>query len=263
MVFHRGKDMIITKDSNITYFCTTRDGGVSEGNYSSLNLSEFTGDNFSSVNQNRQIIRKALGAENLQLVIPHQTHSTEVRIIDTTFNNLTDELRVEFLDEVDALVTALPGVCVAVTTADCVPITYFDGVKKIVAVAHAGWRGTCRRIAKNVVEVMVREFGCNPSDIHIFIGPSISPEVYEVGSDVVQEFDKAEFILPEIISRKGEKYLLDLWQANVQVLTSCGIPRKNIKISGECTYTQQEKYFSARRLGIHSGRILSGAYISA
>jgi polyphenol oxidase len=253
--------MIVNKQSNITYFCTTRDGGVSVGNYSSLNLSEFTGDDLSAVNQNRQILRKALGAENLQLVIPHQTHSTEVRIIDSTFNNLTDELRVEFLDGVDAMVTALPGVCIAVTTADCVPIIYFDGVKKVVAVAHAGWRGTCGRIAKNVVDVMVNEFGCNASDIQLFIGPSISPEVYEVGADVVQEFDKAEFILPEIVFQKGEKYLLDLWQANVQALTNCGIPRDNIQISGECTYTQHEKYFSARRLGILSGRILSGVYI--
>ena len=255
--------MNIMNNNNMVCFYTTRDGGVSTGNYASFNLSEYTGDEAESVLTNRARLLQSLGEKHLPLIIPHQTHSNEVRIIDSSFLEMSTADQSTCLSGVDALVTALPNVCIAVTTADCVPIVFFDEQKKVIGVAHAGWRGTCGLIAKNTVETMMNHYGCASSDIKAYIGPSISPSVYEVGMEVIEEFERAGFDIPTIATSHNDKYLLNLWEANIQVLEQCGIARTNIELSGQCTYTDHETYFSARRLGIKSGRILSGAYIKS
>lgn len=256
-------NMNIVNNNNIVYFYTSRMGGVSTGNYASFNLSEYTGDDFKSVQSNRTLLLNTLGNSNLQLIIPHQTHSNEVRIIDSSFLEMSTADQSTFLSGVDALVTDLPEVCIAVTTADCVPIVFFDERKKVIGVAHAGWRGTCGKIAKNTVEVMINKYGCTSNEIKAYIGPSISPSVYEVGMEVIEEFEKAGFETSAIATPLQDKYLLNLWEANIQVLEKCGIERSNIELSEKCTFTEHELFFSARRLGIKSGRILSGAYIQS
>ena len=252
---------IFEKQKEIAHFCTSRQGGVSVGNYASFNLSPFSGDNPVHLEENHHLLCQKLGIDPSKLIIPYQTHETEIRIIDQAFFQLSADKKIHYLNGVDALITQLPGVCIGVSTADCVPLIFFDVQKKVVAVAHAGWRGTCARIAEKTVLAMTEKFGCNAADILVSIGPSISVDVYEVGNEVVESFERAGFDSEEIFAERNDSVYLDLWEANRQPLLKAGILPEHIEIAGICTYTEHEQFFSARRLGIKSGRMLSGIMI--
>ena len=253
--------MIINKSADCISFTTTRQGGVSVGNYASFNLSPFSGDNPVHLEENHQLLCQKLGIEPSKLIIPFQTHGTEIRIIDQAFFHGSADEKTYCLNGVDALITQLPGVCIGVSTADCVPLIFFDAQKKVVAVAHAGWRGTCARIAEKTLLTMIEKFGCNAADIIVSIGPSISVAVYEVGNEVLKNFENAGFDTGEIFVERNGSVYLDLWEANRQSLLNAGIIPEHIEIAGICSYTEHERFFSARRLGIKSGRMLSGIMI--
>jgi polyphenol oxidase len=249
---------LLDKHNEIAHFCTSREGGVSVGNYASFNLSPFTGDDESSFAENKKILCDKLKIDSENLIIPFQTHGSEVREIDRAFFELSAEERRECLNGVDAVVTQLPGICVGVTTADCVPMLFFDPIKQVVAAVHAGWRGTCAGIAEKAIRFMIEKYKSQPADILVAIGPSISADVYEVGEEVVAEFKVAGFDMAEIVEIRNESIFLNLWKANHQLLEKNGVLTNHIEISGICTYTEHERFFSARRLGIKSGRLLSG-----
>jgi hypothetical protein len=249
---------LLDRHTEIAHFCTSREGGVSVGNYASFNLSPFSGDNELSFGENKQILCDKLGIDSKRLIIPYQTHGSEIREINETFLDLSSAEKEAYLDGVDVVVTRLPGICVGVTTADCVPLLFFDPTKQVVAAVHAGWRGTCAGIAGKTVRFMVEKYNSIPEDILVAIGPSISAEVYEVGVEVVDEFKAAGFDLPEIIETRNNSIFLNLWKANQQLLEKAGIQVNHIEIAGICTFTEHERFFSARRLGIKSGRLLSG-----
>jgi YfiH family protein len=249
---------LLDKYKEIAHFCTSREGGVSVGNYASFNLSPFSGDELSCFQGNQQILCDKLGIESGKLVIPFQTHGTEVREIDTAYLLLPANEQASWLSGVDAVFTKLPGVCVGVTTADCVPLLFFDPTRQVVAAAHAGWRGTCGRIAERTILALIETYQCNPADIRVAIGPSISPNVYEIGEEVAVSFANNGFEMAELIKQRGSSIYLDLWKANQQSLEKAGILAQHIEISGICTFTEHERFFSARRLGIKSGRMLSG-----
>lgn len=247
--------------NEIVHFCTTRSGGISQGNYASFNITSYTGDKpgHQQVNLRKLIDFLEISPENL--VFPVQTHSDNILLIDTEFYLLNEEERSLRLHGVDALITAVQGICIGVTTADCVPLLMFDSVNKVVAAVHAGWRGTCSRIAEKTLRKMTEIFGTNPTDVFISIGVSISPEVYNVGVELISEFEKQQFPVNDIFIRRHEQLYLDLWRANKWLLSEAGVPEHQIEVSGHCSYTQHELYFSARRLGIKSGRMLSAIMI--
>ena len=166
----------------------------------------------------------------------------------------------QLLEGIDALITNLPDYCLAVSTADCVPILLYDKKQKVVAAIHAGWRGTVLDIVTLTLEKMRLLYATQGDDVIACIGPSISKEAFEVGYEVYQEFMQAGFPMKHIASFKvnTQKYHIDLWEANKQKLLAFGIPVSQIQISGICTYQNHHDFFSARRLGIASGRILSG-----
>lgn len=249
---------LLNKFNEIAHFCTSREGGVSMGNYASFNLSPFSGDNSEKIAENQQILCDQLGIETHQIIIPFQTHGTEIREINTEFFQLTTKEKSQYLNGIDAIFTKSPRVCIGITTADCVPILFFDPVKQVIAAAHAGWRGTCARIAEKTVSTLIEKYNCNPADILVTIGPSISAEVYEIGKEVVEKFENARFNTSAIVEKRGETYYLDLWKANQQSLENAGVQPEHIEIAGICTFTEHEQFFSARRLGIKSGRMLSG-----
>jgi YfiH family protein len=254
---------LITFDSfnmftNIAHFCTDREGGVSVGNFASFNLSPFSSDNPKYFNENLQTLSKKIGVETEKIIIPFQTHGTKIREIDPNFLQLSNEEKSANLNGVDALITRTPNVCIGLTTADCVPLLFYDPQKNAIAVAHAGWRGTCARISEKTVQSLVENYNSDPADIKVVIGPSISAEAYQVGEEVVQNFENAGFDLLKIVKMKDEAFFLDLRKANQLSLEKAGIHSEYIEISGICTFTQHEKYFSARRLGIKSGRMLTG-----
>lgn len=249
---------LLNKHTEIAHFCSTRDGGASVGNYASNNLSPFTGDNVSSFLANQSKIADVLLIPIHQIVIPFQNHGTEVREIDEAYFQFSDAQQAEFLCGVDALFTTMPTTCIGVATADCVPLLLFDPEIKVVAVAHAGWRGTCGRIAEKTVCAMIDKYNCNPANIIVVIGPSISPQVYKVGLEVVGDFENAGFDISQLVSKSDNSFFLDLWAANRQSLMAVGVLPENIEIAGICTYTEHERFFSARRLGLKSGRMMSG-----
>jgi len=246
---------LLNKFSKIAHFCTTRQGGVSVGNYASMNMSPFSGDNVEHQSENLNLLKKKLNSTDL--IIPFQTHGTEIGIINEDFIQKNFAERADLLNGVDALITKEPNVCIGVTTADCVPLIFYDPQLEVIAVAHAGWRGTCGRIAEKVVKRMQEEFGSHPQHINVVIGPSISGTVYNVGTELIDNFSSAGFPVAEIFNTNNELIYLDLWRANQWLLESMGVPADHIQISEICTYTQHEKFFSARRLGLKSGRMLS------
>jgi YfiH family protein len=211
----------------------------------------FTGDSPDVFTENRKKLANVLGINANQLVFPRQTHTNcVVEIYETPENEIK---------ETDALLTNQPGICLCVQTADCVPILLFDPVEKVIAAVHAGWRGTVKRITEVAVQKMITKFGTSVGNILAVIGPSISPDVYEVGNEVVEEALKNIPQAEETLHKnKFGKFHFNLWEANRQILMNCGVNSKNIEIAGECSFTKTEKYFSARRDGADTGRMVSG-----
>ena len=253
---------LLSPYKDLTHFCTTREGGVSVGNYASMNLSPFSGDEPAHVAENKRRLCETLGLSPARLVIPFQTHGAEVREISETYFQLPEAEQAAYLHGVDAMVSNTPGVCLGITTADCVPLLFFDPVQKAVGAAHAGWRGTVASIARNTMEAMTQLYGSRPEDMLVTIGPSISAAVYEVGTEVLEQFREAGFDLADMHEMRNGSLFLDLWAANRQVLTRAGILPEHIETANICTYTHHERFFSARRLGIKSGRLLSGVMVN-
>lgn len=246
--------------SNIFCFSTTRHGGVSSGNFSSFNCNEYCGDNISNVIENRNILIKLLPQKPERLVFPHQTHGTEVAIVDKEFISKNEDEQRMMLEGVDALITDLPNICLCISTADCIPILLFDKKNNIVAAIHAGWRGTVNRIVKRCISFMQERFNANTDDIFACIGPGISQENFEVGEEVYSEFCKHRFDVDNIsfLNTLTGKWHLDISKANEIELLNLGVKRDNIENSYICTYKNNDLFFSARRQGINSGRIISG-----
>ncbi|HZK95939.1 MAG TPA: peptidoglycan editing factor PgeF [Prolixibacteraceae bacterium] len=243
----------------VFHFSTTRVGGCSTNNYSSLNLGFNSGDLPENVLGNRVRLCAALHVSPDQLVFPKQTHTANVKTVTTGFFDMVTEEQKHFLNETDAVITNLQGVCIAVKTADCVPILLFDSKRKVVAAVHAGWRGTIQNIVLVTIHKMIKEFGTNPTDLIAGIGPSICPEVYEVGEEVWRQF-APKFYLASNSDKSGKK-LLDLWSANYQQLIKAGIAAEQIEVARICTFSDPDRFFSARRDGIKTGRMATAIMI--
>ena len=201
--------------------------------------------------ENRRFLSKVLGIKPEQLIFPRQTHTSCVAEI---FGYPEEELQ-----ETDALVTNQKGLCLCVQTADCVPVLLFDSKKMAVAAIHAGWRGTVKQIVGKAVVKMADLFQSSPADICAVIGPSIGPEVYEVGDEVGEAVRESVPNSEKTLYKNSSgKFHLNLWEANRQILLAWGVYSENIEILQECTFQNPAKYFSARREGIDTGRLVSG-----
>ena len=242
-------------------FSTTR-GEVDRRNaYSGVNLCDYVGDDALRVLDARLTLAMQLGVDLDDLVMPRQTHSCRVAVINERFRALDIDKQEAALEGVDALVTSLKGVVIGVNTADCVPIVLVDGQAGVIAVAHAGWRGTVGRIGEAVVKEMCRQ-GASADHIQAALGPSICQECFEVGDEVVEAFKQAHFNLDDIVTRNAAtgKAHIDLRAANRAVLVAAGVPVGNIVESQHCSRCEHDRFFSARRLGINSGRTFTGIY---
>lgn len=238
-------------------FSTCRRGGFSQGLYADFNANSFCGDSVEHVMQNRRLLCNKLNVTASHFIIPHQVHGVEVAVVDEVLLSIPEEKRAVGLDGIDAVITNIKGVCVSVSTADCIPLLLYDKRQQVVAAVHAGWRGTVKRIARHTLEEMNRIFGTHGDDVLAVIGPGISLDAFEVGDEVLEVFSSNGFDVEKIAKRMG-KWHIDLPLANSLTLQECGVLQENIQLSGVCTYTQCDCFFSARRLGIHSGRITNG-----
>ncbi len=209
---------------------------------------------YSNMPENEAKLAEVLALKTDLMVFPDQTHSSCVAAIQ--------EVPDAVISETDALVTNQSGLCLCVQTADCVPVLLFDPVAKIIAAIHAGWRGTVGGIVENAVDKMTTNYDALAENIVAAIGPSISPEIYEVGDEVVAAARKSIPNVETTLHKNGkDNYHLNLWEANRQMLLKSGVVQQNIQILGACSFSEAEKYYSARREGADTGRMVSGIMI--
>lgn len=256
--------------SEVTAFSTTRlspfnlscDEINQMGAYAAFNVTHYCGDDKGRVERNRVWLCEELGVSAQNLWVPRQTHTSNVRCIDKAFLSLTRQEQVDLLQDIDALITDEPRQCIGISTADCVPVLIHDKVHQAVAAIHAGWRGTVKRISQNALNMMHERYGTIASDCVAVIGPSISQQAFEVGNEVRTAFEEAGFPASIIDSTTWPKPHIDLWAANVYLLEEAGVKLSNIQIANVCTYVHSDVFFSARKLGINSGRIYSAIFLN-
>ncbi len=225
----------LTATGIVNHLFSTRHGGESDGQYKSMNLSFLNGDDRLNVLKNYNIICNELGTNIKNLVLSRQTHTDNIKIV-TEKDRGTGIFKKSFCD-IDGLITNCKNVALVTQYADCTPLLFCDPVKKVIATAHSGWRGTVKEIGKKTVIKMVDEFHCNPKDIIACIGPAIMNCCYEVDTPIFLEFQKLKYLdLNKIFTKKSDdRYMLDLIEANKQILISAGINPDNMDISDICT----------------------------
>ena len=235
---------------------TTRMGGVSRGQYASMNMSFTGGDDQNAVRQNYNILFNALGLNPERAVLSHQTHTKNIKIV--TEDDIGKGIsKTRDYENIDGLITNLKGVALVTQYADCVPLVFYDSEKRVVATSHAGWRGTVQEIGKETIFKMAAEFGSNPANIMVGIGPSIGSCCYEVDDPVYKEFEKLSYLnLDEIFTKKQNgKYMLNLWLANRRILENAGINPQNICVTDLCTCCNSHIFHSHRATGGNRGNL--------
>jgi polyphenol oxidase len=241
---------------NIRHFVSGRQGGVSTHEVGTFNLSFRATDSRENVLENRRRLAQALGIESNQLIFPSQTHSDRVQLVTATTHPDT-------LTDTDALITNTPGICICVMSADCVPILLYDPVTQSVGAVHAGWRGTVSKILTKTIEAMQQQFGTKPENLAAGIGPSISPDMYQVGSEVIEAVQQAFGQTQGLVDKEdtqGKGYL-NLWEANRRQLQELQVPEHSVEFAGICTYQQSQNFFSARKSANQAGRFAAGIMI--
>lgn len=228
---------------------STRMGGVSTGEFRSMNMSFGRGDADENVTENYKRLCEAMGIEYETLVASAQDHHTFVRRVTSEQHGI-GIYRPKDMQSVDGLITNDPKTALVTYFADCTPLLFVDTKNKAVGAAHAGWRGTVGRIGARVVERMGEEFSTEPSDLLVTVGPAIGKCCYEVDDPVAEQFaalglNNSKMIFP----KGGGKYMLDLLEANKQILMSAGVPEENITLSDICTRCSSDLIWSHRATG--------------
>lgn len=233
----------------VKHLFSTRVGGVSQGIYSTMNLSYTRGDEKEAVDENFRRIAAILSCEMKDMVCSDQTHTVNLRVTGRKDGGKGILCPKDYHD-VDGLLTDEPGIVLATFYADCVPLYFVDTKRRAIALAHSGWRGTVARMGRCVTEKMREMYGTDPADLIAAVGPSICQECYEVSEDVAEAFAQ-EFCKPgqkeEILEAKGGgKYQLNLWRANEIILQEAGIHPDRIQVTDLCTCHNSDYLFSHR-----------------
>lgn len=232
---------------------STRLGGVSRGEWASLNLGLTRGDDPACVEENYRRFLGAVGAEGNRVAMCNQVHGSTVRTI--TSADTKTRLYQSSAGEADGLMTAIPGVTLVVFASDCVPILLYDPVRRVVAAVHAGWRGTAAGIASVAVEQMKTVYGCRPEHILAAIGPSIGPCCFETNEDVPNAITASlnAAALPYMSIRENGKFAVDLRGINVRRLEQAGLNPEQIACCTLCTACSRERFWSHRQMGDRRG----------
>lgn len=227
----------------------TRHGGLSEEPYDSLNLSPTGGDDEFTVDENYSIVRNVFSLQGKEFIRVNQIHSNVVYDYtgQSDFNTV----------EADAIVTALKGVPIGVLTADCLPIFLYDTVNEIVAVIHAGWRGTYDGIVGETINLMIKKYGSYAYDINAYTGPLIWTCCYEVGEDLKTKFEDKYGDSDKYFAVQDGKLRLNIRDANIEQMLDGGLSRDNIFSEYKCTSCEEKDFFSYRKSGGTTGRQLS------
>ena len=238
----------------INHAFSTRLGGVSEGEFTSMNTAFNRGDNPDSVTENYRRFCQSAGFDFESLVASAQDHHTFVRAV-TKADRGVGIFKPRDIASVDALITNETGVTLVTYYADCTPLFFVDTKNKAIGLAHAGWRGTVDRIGEKVIQKLAECYSTDPADVVAAIGPAISVCCYEVDQPCAERFyaleglDSGKFVFP----KDGGKYMIDLLETNRQILVAAGVPEKNITVSDLCTNCHPDLLWSHRATKGHRG----------
>lgn len=251
----------IEKTGLVNHLFSTRKGGVSEGIFSSMNLSYTRGDHKESVDENFRRIAAVFESTPDKFVCSDQTHTTNIKLV-TEEDQGKGVVREKDYHDIDGLITNVPGLILATFYADCVPLFFVDTAHKAIGLSHSGWRGTVEKMGACTLKAMEKAFGTRPEDVKAAIGPSICQKCYEVSEDVAQQFltvfpdNQDDILMP---GKEKGKYQLNLWEANRIVLLQAGILPQNLEVTDVCTCCNSEYLFSHR--ASHGKRGNLGAFL--
>lgn len=248
---------ILDEYDEVLHCFTTRKGGVSQGPYESMNLGMGTGDDEERVRKNYYIMAEKLGIDLGDLVETDQTHTSNIRYV-TEEDKGRAMMDPEYTD-VDGLYTDKKNLALMSFHADCNAVFFYDPVKKLIGLSHAGWRGTMLNITGKMIRAL-GELGSRPSDLVGAISPSLGPCCFEVDKDVADLFISSDIKYKDFMVTKGQKYHFDLWEINKYNMVKEGMDEGNIQIAGLCTKCRNDLFFSHRgqkgKRGLMSGLIM-------
>jgi len=228
----------LAEHEQIVHAVFTRLGGVSAPPYRALNVGHSVGDEPVAVGANHDIIYRALGLSRAEVVAACQVHSNHTAIVDERDVG-------QVIPQTDALITGVPGVHLFLRFADCLPIFLFDPERQVVALGHAGWRGTAAAIASQMVQAMRDSFDTDPEHLIASLGPAIGPCCYQVGEEVARAIEPTIQDQQAAIRHLGDScFSLDLWEANRQQLLRRGV--SNVEVGRICTACHADEFFSHR-----------------
>lgn len=239
---------LLEETGMVRHLFSTRTGGVSQGIYASMNLSYTRGDQKEAVDENFRRIAEALSTSEDRIVCSRQTHTTNVRLV-TQQDCGKGITRPADYEDVDGLITNIPGVVLCTLYADCVPLYFVDTRNRAIGLAHSGWRGTVGRMGEAALKAMKDAFGTRPEHVLAAIGPSICQDCYEVSGEVIEAFRQEFGEESRYLYREGKekgKYQLDLWEANRRVLLGAGILPPHLAVTDLCTCCNSSYLFSHR-----------------
>lgn len=233
--------------TDLTHGVFTRLGGISGEPWSSLNVGSTVGDDPDHVAHNKTTMVQALGVDPGQAATVWQVHGCETVVMSQP------TAPGSALQKADGMVTDQPGLLLVMRFADCVPILFYDPVQQVVGLAHAGWRGTVVGAGPSVVQQMCAVYGCQPENIRAGIGPSIGPERYQVGVEVVDAVQDAFGDVSGLINQAadGSSYL-NLWEANRRALVAVDVHK--IEVAHLCTASNTHEFYSHRAEQGKTGR---------
>jgi polyphenol oxidase len=228
----------------------TRQGGVSLAPYTGLNVGGTVGDDLAAVRENHQRMYNALGVDPARACTTWQVHGADVVLAQGPVPGR------KWLARADAIITNQPDTPLVMRFADCVPLLFFDPVQRAIGLAHAGWRGTVQGMAANTMLALQQAYGSRPTDMRVIIGPSISGAKFQVGEEVVQAVEDHYRTLDGLMQRDpaDNSAYVDLWAANKLDLLRVGVLPEHIEVSGLCTYTRTDEFFSHRAEHGKTGR---------
>lgn len=247
----------IFPDDVFVHGISTRHGGVSQGALDSLNLGLHVNDKVENVKKNREKFFAGLGLKLSIGVSCQQVHGFGIAKVTKEQAGRGMYAYEDSIPGMDALTTNERALPLMLYFADCTPIMLADPIKKVIGVAHGGWKGTVKSIGRKTVELMVKEYGCRPADILAGIGPTIGACCYEVGSEVAEQFQEAfpNFAQEILTKSTDEKFHLDLAKTNKLQLMEAGLAEEKIDVANVCTACNNRQFFSYRADGGRTGRI--------
>ena len=242
VVFYRFERL--ANESSLDHAIFTRRGGVSLSPFASLNVGHTVGDDLRAVAVNHRRALAALGWRRRDVATCYQVHAARVGVVGP-------EDRGNVSPRTDALVTAAAELVLMLRFADCVPVLFYDGQRRVIGLAHAGWRGVTAGVVPTTVKTLVRAFGCRPADLWAGVGPSIGACCYQVGQEVVEQVGGV-LDAGALFHRVNGRAHLDLWAAVQRQLVEVGL--RQIDVAELCTACDTDEWFSHRAEGGRTGR---------